>query len=306
MNGSEIITFLGNNFPTIISTVQAVTGGIFTAIFLRHNTATSEFEKVKVGQFKEVADELLSNGKMTYTEYYKANNFLAVAKKADEYYSQMPHGENSNTSTSPQDFDWFIRFYEAVGNISDIEMQELWAKILAGEINSPSSFSLRTIDVLRNINKKEALLFETVCSHSISRSGTYFLPNYNDYLEHVSIHYDDIMILSELGLIYNDALLILQMQTTEDTRIVTSNNNLLMCQKRNSDTVTKFDIKQFPFTAVGREIASLKNICASNEDFIFFAQTVQKENTNIDISIHKIIKHTENQVQYETENLLNN
>lgn len=54
--------------------------------------------------FGEVADILLESGKMTYTEYYKANNFLDIAKKADEFYSEM----NSSNSNKVYDFDWFF------------------------------------------------------------------------------------------------------------------------------------------------------------------------------------------------------
>ena len=60
MNGTEIITFLSNNLDTISSAVGPVAGALFTAIFLRHNTKTDEFEKIKTGQFKEVADDLLA------------------------------------------------------------------------------------------------------------------------------------------------------------------------------------------------------------------------------------------------------
>ena len=73
LNVTEIIAFLSNGLEN--SAVGAIAGGLFTAIFLRHNTKTEEFEKIKAGQFKEVADDLLASGKMTYTEYYKANNF---------------------------------------------------------------------------------------------------------------------------------------------------------------------------------------------------------------------------------------
>ena len=34
MNGTELITFLSNNFPAVINAVGAVTGSLFTAIFL--------------------------------------------------------------------------------------------------------------------------------------------------------------------------------------------------------------------------------------------------------------------------------
>lgn len=76
MTGTEIIQFVANNVSTFFSPVNVIAGSLFTAIFLRKNTATQEFEKIKAGKFQEVADELLESGKMTYTEFYKANNFL--------------------------------------------------------------------------------------------------------------------------------------------------------------------------------------------------------------------------------------
>lgn len=62
MTGMEIIALLSNS-PTAISVVSSVVGGLFTTIFLRRNTSVAEFEKIKNGQFKEVADSLLKAGK---------------------------------------------------------------------------------------------------------------------------------------------------------------------------------------------------------------------------------------------------
>lgn len=76
MSGTELITLITNNLPAVMSTVTAVAGTLFTTIFLRHNTSATEFEKIKCGQLKEAADELLKSGKMTYTEYYKAKEAL--------------------------------------------------------------------------------------------------------------------------------------------------------------------------------------------------------------------------------------
>jgi len=43
-------------------------------------------------------------------------------------------------------------------------MQALWAKLLAGEANSPGSYSKRTIDLLSSLDKTDALLFNTLCA----------------------------------------------------------------------------------------------------------------------------------------------
>jgi hypothetical protein len=298
MNGIEIITLLSSN-PIITSAVSAVSGALITAIFLRHNTSANEFEKIKAGKFKEATDELIASGKMTYTEYYKANNFLKVAKKADEYYSESPHTDNFNS----YDFDWFIRFYEAVGNISNEEMQDLWAKILAGEISHPSTYSLHTIDVLKNLRKKDAELFERICAHSICSGDKLFLPYYNDYLYRCGIQYSDIMQLSEQDLIYNDSMLVLKIRTSNEIDVAFSNKNLLMTHRATDENIKEFNIKQFPFTRVGYEIAFLKNICTSDDDFISFAREINKNN-QVTIGVHRIIGIHGNQIQYETSNMI--
>lgn len=59
MSGNEIIKLIESNLPIVKTEVNAVIGGIFTAIFLRKNTATSEFEKIKAGEFKTVLEDLL-------------------------------------------------------------------------------------------------------------------------------------------------------------------------------------------------------------------------------------------------------
>ena len=53
MNGSEIIALLTNNIPEMAGVLGPIIGGVFTAVFLRKNTATEEFEKIKAGKFKE-------------------------------------------------------------------------------------------------------------------------------------------------------------------------------------------------------------------------------------------------------------
>ena len=300
MNGTEIITFLSNNLDTISSAVGPVAGALFTAIFLRHNTKTDEFEKIKTGQFKEVADDLLASGKMTYTEYYKANNFLTVAKKADGYYKEHPRLEEKDT----YDFDWFMRFFEAVGNVSDETMQNLWAKILAGEIAQPSTFSLKTVDVMRNLSKRDAELFIKVCSHSFISSATnYFLPNEDEFIEYVGIQYADIMKLSELGLIFNDATITLNMDISNEPQILINNHSLIMLITSASGNSEKASIRQYPFTEVGKELSTMISESASDEDFVKYGQLLSR-NKSHKISVHKVIKWNGDSVEYNKINLI--
>lgn len=299
MTGMEIIALLSNS-PTAISVVSSVVGGLFTTIFLRRNTSVAEFEKIKNGQFKEVADSLLKAGKMTYVEYYQASNFLEVAKKADKYYSEIHH-DNNNAN---YDFDWFVRFYEAVGNISDEVMQELWAKLLAGEVAEPSSFSLKTIDVLRNLSKKDAELFSLICSHSVMAREQNFLPHYDTYLEKHNIYYTDIMKLNEQGLIFNDSTIGFSMSISQNPTVLFWNNDLVMTIESSDVKNIEIRINTYPFTKAGQELAVLVSKSVSEENFIELAKEIANKNQECNLGVYKIVSLDEKSITYDGKNLL--
>ena len=300
MNETELITYLTANAPALLTAVGPIVGSILTAVFLINNTATTEFEKVKSGKFDEVIEDLLSSGQMTYTEFYKAKNFLKIAKKADAHCS---HQQKSN-EFKVYDFDWFIRYFEAAGNISDENMQEIWAKILAGEVDNPSTFSLRIIDVLRNMRKADAELFVKICRHSFnSGSGKIFLPNYDNYLDSCEIAYSDVMRLNEMGLIFNDALITLNFDITPNPEIIFINGNLMMTIASQDKKSKKASIKQYPFTKVGQELATLVSEVSSDEDFLEFGKNISKSE-KYKVNIHRIIQFEEDGIRHELVNLL--
>ncbi|MDE0078626.1 MAG: DUF2806 domain-containing protein [Caldilineaceae bacterium] len=62
------------------------------------------------------------------------------------------------------DHDWTARFFNDVQDVSSEEMQQLWGKILAGEVERPGSTSLRTLRVLKDMNQHVARIFRWFCS----------------------------------------------------------------------------------------------------------------------------------------------
>lgn len=300
MNGAEIISYLSENAPAIWSGMGPVVGSLITVLFLRQNTATTEFEKIKAGKFDEVLEDLLLSGNLTYTELYKANNFIKIAKKADEYYSKKSHTE----TTGCFEFDWLIRYYEAVGNISDENMQDLWAKILAGEINAPSSYSLKTIDILRNMRKCDVELFAYICKHSFMfNDHKLFLPNCRGYMDAVRIVYSDVMKLSEIGLIFNNAMIHMEFDLPEEPAIISVNRELVLSICSNETRNKKCSISQFPFTQVGIELATLVDEMSTDEDFILWGKEIANRN-EFNVGVHKIISWENDEPRYDETNLL--
>ena len=277
MDGNALILCLQNGLETA-SKVGPIVGAIFAAIFLRKNTKDVEFEKLKAGKFREVADRLLESGYMTYTEFYKAANFLHVAELADQVFKH--DYQNKADENQKYDFDWYMRFYDIVGNISDEEMQALWARILAGEIHRKGTYSLQLLDILKNFTQKQAELFNRVCSHCFISGDNIYIPNDNEYLQFANITYQDILDLDALGLINGSGTTSLSVKVQPDRPALFGNDMLRMVIEYNGqgNATQEFSFLQFPFTSAGRELITLIGKHGSEKDFLYFVKLLIKKN----------------------------
>lgn len=80
-------------------------------------------------------------------------NLEQIMALAEEYCStQLPQQE-----IEP---DWFNQYCELVLDISNANMQQLWAKILAGELASPGRFALKTLLTLKQMSVREAIALQ--------------------------------------------------------------------------------------------------------------------------------------------------
>lgn len=277
MDGNVLISCLQNGLETA-SKVGPIVGAIFAAIFLRKNTKDVEFEKLKAGKFREVADRLLASGYMTYTEFYKATNFLHVAELADQVFKH--DYQNKADENQKCDFDWYMRFYDIVGNISDEEMQALWARILAGEIHRKGTYSLQLLDILKNFTQKQAELFNKVCSHCFIFGDNVYIPNDNEYLQFANITYQDILDLDSLGLVNSSGTISLSVKVQPDRPSLLGNDMLRMVIEYSgqSNATQEFSFLQFPFTSAGRELVTLIGKHGSEKDFLYFVKLLIKKN----------------------------
>ena len=63
------------------------------------------------------------------------------------------------------------RWVSEASNVSDETLQDLWARLLAGELESPGSVSNDTMSIARDLNKERAGEFQTLSSVAISSFG---------------------------------------------------------------------------------------------------------------------------------------
>lgn len=255
MDNLELISLI-NCISNALTPVSTIVAAIISFLFLRRNTSSQEFEKIKAGRFNDAIEDLLASGKMTYIEYYKTKNFLVIARKADEYYSH----KREQFAEPQYDLDWFFRFYETVGSVSDQQMQELWARILAGEVRNPGSHSFHLIEILKRMSKTDAELFNKICSLSIEIDDHIFIPNYKSYLSHYGISFDELLILDEFGLINTNGMISLNVIVPVNGRVICKSIKNEIYANSITDKREIMKIDQFPLTHVGRELRAIQTV----------------------------------------------
>ena len=82
--------------------------------------------------------------------------------------------ENTITKAIPQlnedadpnaiEDDWIIKFFDKNRLVTDEDVQDLWASILAGEANRAGSYSPKALTTLADMNQKSLSLFSAFCS----------------------------------------------------------------------------------------------------------------------------------------------
>ena len=148
--------------------------------------------EVKVELLKLKGQEEIANY-ISARESRKMNNVKSVVEKATSHFI-----EGEKVSDEPVNIDWTNRFFSIVEDISDETLQDIWGRILAGEVKQPNSFSLRTLDLLRNITKEEAELF-------VKASRFYIEKNFI-YTEEFALSLHEALLLGEAGLINSEEL----------------------------------------------------------------------------------------------------
>ena len=105
-------------------------------------------------------------------EYRCQDNKEKIAKKTIEI---LEESSTENADQQPKlhavDPDWMNIFEKFAQDASTEKMQMRWAKILAGEIKAPTSFSLKTLRFVSELDAKTGILFENISKLAINGSN---------------------------------------------------------------------------------------------------------------------------------------
>lgn len=194
--------------------------------------------------------------------------------------------EEKEVSPEPLDEDWIARFFRIAEDISTEQMQTLWGRILAGEVKHPGSFSLRTLDILRNIGYRDAEIFSRVAALRIvaSTSDTFIInpDNYRYLEESFGVSISDILLLRELGLcVASDALEYKVAVRPGAATLFTFGSTALILNSNQELRLKNLDI--IPFTSAGRELAELVSVNPSSAYIRKMASLLHNEKVTFEI-----------------------
>ena len=222
-------------------------------------------------------------------ESRKMNNVRQIVDQAKTQFS-----EGEQVSSEPVNQDWQNRFFSIVEDVSDKEMQKLWAQILAGEIKRPKSYSMRTLDTLRNMTKEDAELFVVSTSYLV----------HNECIcteKEFGISLIDALKLTDMGVLSNEALTLTFTIPAHSYNHNSINQTTMITFYNDSDSIIKCTVDIKILTTTGKELLKLIP-CQQNDIFINSLADFCKSKGCSKVTKNEIINWESDTYQFKRQN----
>jgi hypothetical protein len=193
-------------------------------------------------------------------EFRRQKNKEEVARKTVEILEEetklieQKGGSNKNSDkrhaeVHDVDEDWLNVFERYAKDASAENMQKMWAKVLAGEIRKPKSFSLQTLRFLAEVDQATAALFEKHSSEVINGD---FIP----YTPKEGKPFTEFLQLEEAGLLSGTQGFLSRKMKTEapgPVAIPMRAGTIFIVFEQ----ATEFQIEVAALTKIGREVLQI-------------------------------------------------
>lgn len=210
--------------------------------------------------------------------------FKAVAETVKEL-EATPAEEISD---EPLSQDFFNRWRKEAELIEDDELRMLWSHLLTEEVKKPKTISVRTLDVVKNLSREEAQLFQEMAKICID--NTLLL---NKELAPIIGTLNSTVMLQDAGLLGEQSLV----------------RNFKICGTVNKNPVVLFywaisgyafiskkEIKFnfYPLTKAGKELLAIADVSYKDEDVILIAESISVQNPQADSVLYKVERVIQN------------
>jgi hypothetical protein len=268
-DGNSIVNLgeLSKPVNTLIEKISDAIGGVFAPIQIKRIAkAKAEASKIKAIAETETS-KLLAMSDIEIKEIQKRAMYRFVTEETKKQFNIESIAQKSfndiKDDAKPENMedDWISNFFNKCKYVSDNDMQTLWAKVLAGEANSPGFYAKRTLEFMSTMDKNDAILFQNLCSFKwFINSKT--LPIYNvndDIYSKNGITFKDLKHLDSIGLINFEQVSgyrILNFGETVNTSYFNTPIVLKFLNKKNDNEI---EIGKVLLTKIGEELLNIVN-----------------------------------------------
>ena len=142
----------------LIEKISEAIGGYFKPYQIRRVAEAEADAQIIEAQSKIEITDLQRRAFVRFIgeEALKQDNMEKITQKALPLLCESSKPDNIEN-------DWISNYFDKCRLVSNEEMQSLWAKVLAGEANSPGAFSKRTVNMLSSLDTVDARLFTSLC-----------------------------------------------------------------------------------------------------------------------------------------------
>lgn len=235
---------------------------------VKYDGGEIEIQSAQKKTFPELPEAPLKRrvlSRMSFQEEKRQSNLERITQ-----YAASEFDGTEKIGTDRPDSDWIARFFRIAEDITTEQMQDLWGKVLSGEVKRPGSFSLRTLDILKNISQREAETFVRLARIAFIDRDNVIVPNPDDekFLEeHYGIRFVDLLLLREIGLLVPSDLGYRILPAKEDklTRFTCGTTCVFVFRPAGTPEQS---VSAIVFTVIGRELLQLVERVPADPEYI--------------------------------------
>lgn len=270
----------------LIEKISDAVGGIFKPTqIIRVAKAEAEAKRIEAEVHIEITElQRRAFNRFLKEEARKQKNIEEITQKA------LPQ-LNEDAKPDQVEEDWIANFFDKSRLVSDNEMQNLWSRVLAGEANSPGTYSKRTINLLSSLDKSDADMFTQLCGFAWDMEDIIplILNIENEIYNKNNINFSTLIHLESIGLIQFNAISGYELAKLPKTLFMKYYDKSVMLEMK-KETDNSLELGNVLLTKIGQELASIcgsepvegffEFVCGEWRDQGFIVKDVPSEKTS--------------------------
>ena len=160
---------LAKPIDTLINKISDATGVFYEPTRIRRKAEAESDAAITSAKAEAAVDIIKAESEIEIADLHqrtvqrRIKEDMRDQKNMEAIIAQAVPDVNEEAKPDAMEDDWIANFFDKCRIVSDSEMQSLWSRVLAGEANDPGTYSKRTVNLLSDLDKRDAELFTKLC-----------------------------------------------------------------------------------------------------------------------------------------------